>query len=279
MPLAAGEPDAQTRRWLETIHDGAYLDRAEETCRAGAPILDAPDVGIGPESAAIARLAVTGALAAVDAVLTDRVDSAFAAVRPPGHHAERREAMGFCLFNTIAVAARYAQERHGRERVAILDWDVHHGNGTQHAFEADPTVLYLSLHQSPLYPGTGAAGEEGTGAGAGATLNVPLPAGCGDAEYASAFRERVLPKLQDFHPDLLLISAGFDAHAADPLAGMRVTEAGFAEWTARVAEVAETVCDGRIVSLLEGGYDLDALGRSVAAHLDALTGAPTSPAP
>jgi acetoin utilization deacetylase AcuC-like enzyme len=186
--------------------------------------------------------------------------------------------MGFCLFNNVAVAARHLQERHGHDRVFIVDWDVHHGNGTQHLFEDDDTVFYFSTHQFPFYPGTGRREERGRGKGEGFTLNVPLPAGSGDAVYVRTFRDVLLPAIDAFRPDVFLISAGFDAHRNDPLAGMALTEEGYAEMTRIVREAAEGHCAGRIVSLLEGGYDLAALGASVEAHLRAL-GASGTPGP
>ena len=202
--------------------------------------------------------------------MSGRARSAFVATRPPGHHAETARAMGFCLFNNVAVAARYLQDEHGIERVAIVDWDVHHGNGTQEIFEADGSVFYFSTHQYPFYPGSGAANETGRGEGRGATLNVPLPPGAGDREYLAIFRDLLRPALDRFRPGAILISAGFDAHRADPLAGMSLPEAGYAGMTGVVREAAEAHCRGRVVSLLEGGYDLQALAASVEAHLRAL---------
>ncbi len=193
---------------------------------------------------------------------------AFAAVRPPGHHAERALAMGFCFFNNAAIAAEHLRRRHGAGRVALFDFDVHHGNGTQHLFEARADVFYASTHQYPFYPGTGAASETGVGAGEGATFNVPLPAGTDDAGYAEAIRGRVLPALRAFAPDVLVLSAGFDAWRADPLGGMKVTEAGFADWGVWLRELAEEVCGGRVLAVLEGGYDLAVLPALVEAHLN-----------
>ena len=207
---------------------------------------------------------------AVDRIIDDTLDAAFCAVRPPGHHALADRAMGFCLFNNVAIGARYAQQRHALSRILIVDWDVHHGNGTQAIFYDDPSVLYFSTHQYPFYPGTGARAETGRGAGAGFTINVPLPAGAGDAELIRAFQEELLPRALTFKPQLILISAGFDAHRDDPLAGLAVTEAGYAELTRIVRGIAEACCRGRIVSVLEGGYNLLALGRSVEAHLRTL---------
>jgi acetoin utilization deacetylase AcuC-like enzyme len=197
-------------------------------------------------------------------VMARKVDAAFCAVRPPGHHAERGYPMGFCLFNNVAVCARYAQQRHGLERIAILDWDVHHGNGTQHIFEEDPTVLYISLHQFPFYPGTGARNERGTGKGEGFTLNFPMSAGTGEKNYLAAFTEEIVPALAKYKPDMLIISAGFDAHRNDPLGGMRLTEDSFAKMTTLVKDVAP------VISVLEGGYNLNALARCVERHIIAL---------
>jgi len=191
-------------------------------------------------------------------------------VRPPGHHALRNRAMGFCLFNTMAIAAEYVQRTHGAKKVLIMDWDVHHGNGTQDAFYADPSVLFISTHQYPFYPGTGAINEVGAGAGAGFTLNIPLPAGSADAEYLQVFRDIVVPAAQRFRPDWILVSAGFDPHRRDPLGGMGVTEPGFAAMARSLIELANKFAGGRIGFLLEGGYDLAGLKTSVAAVLDAM---------
>jgi acetoin utilization deacetylase AcuC-like enzyme len=271
--LTPVEAHPAEERWLEMIHAPSYIRRVEHACASGERLLDSPDTGIGPESYAAALLAAGGALALVDAVLEGRLDNGFAAVRPPGHHAERDRAMGFCLFNNVAVAARYAQRKHGVARVLIVDWDVHHGNGTQHVFEDDPSVLYCSLHQWPLYPGTGAASERGSGAGEGFTLNLPLPPGSGDADWLGAFDRALIPAADSFRPDLVLVSAGFDAHRDDPLAGTRLSEAGFAALTHRVCDLARRHCGGRLVSMLEGGYHLRALADCVAVHLEGLLGA------
>ena len=211
-----------------------------------------PDTYSSPRSYEVARLA------------RGEARSGFALTRPPGHHAERARAMGFCLLNNVAVAAQALRAEAGLERIAIVDWDVHHGNGTQHLFEHERDVLFLSLHQFPFYPGTGALRERGSGAGEGATLNLPLPAGCGDAEYAAAFEQIVIPTLREFRPELLLISAGFDAHARDPLASMQVSSDGFRVLAGMLRALAEEVCAGRMLLTLEGGYDLEALGESVA---------------
>lgn len=224
-------------------------------------MLDEGDTHAVRESFEAALLAAGAVNTAIDAVLQSKVGAAFCAVRPPGHHAECDRAMGFCLFNNVAIGARYAQRMHRIERVAILDWDVHHGNGTQHIFEADPTVFYISLHQYPFYPGTGAREERGVGEGEGFTLNIPLPAGTGEARYLEAFRNEIVPALQDFKPELLIISAGFDAHRDDPLANMMLTESSYGKMTEQVMGIAP------IVSVLEGGYNLDALARSDEAHI------------
>jgi acetoin utilization deacetylase AcuC-like enzyme len=267
LTVIAPEPSPIER--LARVHTPAYIDAIRQACER-APLMLDPDTGVSQGSWDAALLSAGGALAACDAVVAGRVRSAFVCTRPPGHHAERERPMGFCLFNNVAVAARYLQDAHGLGRIAIVDWDVHHGNGTQHLFESDDTVLYTSTHQFPFYPGTGAASERGRGAGVGATINVPLGAGAGDAEIVRACREVIVPAIDRFAPDAVLISAGFDAHRDDPLAGLEVTEAGYGALTTLVREVADRVCEGRIVSLLEGGYDLRALGASVEAHLTAL---------
>ncbi len=254
---------------IERVHPRSYVDRIRTACDT-APVLLDPDTGVVPESWQAALLSAGAGLAACDAVVSGRASAAFAAARPPGHHAEVDRAMGFCLFNNVAIAARYLQEKHGLTRPFIVDWDVHHGNGTQHIFEDDDTVFYFSTHQFPFYPGTGARPETGRGRGAGFTLNVPLPPGSGDREYLGVFREILRPAIDRFRPDAILISAGFDAHRADPLASMSLTEEGYAGMTDVVRQAAVEHCGGRIVSLLEGGYDLQALGASVEAHLRTL---------
>jgi acetoin utilization deacetylase AcuC-like enzyme len=263
VPLAS--MDAMLR-----VHAPAYLDRVRHACEAGHSFVDSPDATCSTITWEAAQRAAGAGMLAVDRVVDGDWSAGFCAVRPPGHHAEEGLSMGFCFVNSIAVAARHAQAVHGLERVAIIDWDVHHGNGTQHLFEADPSVLYASLHQSPHYPGTGAANERGLGAGEGATLNLPQQSGTGDAEWLGAFESTLLPTVEAFAPDLILISAGFDAHMADPLSGTRLTEDGFAQMTRGLRDVAGRTAKGRIVSMLEGGYDPDALARSVQAHLEAL---------
>lgn len=257
---------------VERIHDSRYLRRAEALCGSGAAFIDTPDVAVCPRSFEVALLAAGTGLALADAVMSGQADNAFGVVRPPGHHAEHDAAMGFCLFNNVAILARYLQHTHGLEKIAILDWDVHHGNGTQHSFEEDPTVFYASLHQAPYYPGTGAASDSGVGRGRGTTLNCPMPAGADDAAYERAFMTRILPALDHFKPDVMVISAGFDAHRDDPLADMALSTACFGWMTSRVLEVADHHAKGRVISMLEGGYHLTRLGECVTAHLAVLSG-------
>jgi len=271
------EPSPAPLQWVETIHRREYLREVQRGCEFGQRFLHSPDTPVSARSYEVALLAAGGVLTAIDAVLAGRVRNAFCAIRPPGHHALPDRAMGFCLFNNVAIGARYVQQAHGLQRVLIVDWDVHHGNGTQAVFEDDPTVLYFSVHQHPFYPGTGNEDEQGFGQGGGYTVNVPLPAGCGDQEYLAALREVLRPKALAFHPDFVLVSAGFDAHEDDPLGGMRVTAQGFAQMTAVVREIAEESCRGRLVSVLEGGYDLEGLAVSVAAHISALQQPPKKP--
>ncbi len=263
-PLPAGE------EWIRAVHSGDYLKRAAETCASGFAYLDTPDVGVSPESFEIARLAAGGGLALADQIMAGSLRNGFALLRPPGHHAEQDYAMGFCLFNNAAVLARYLQKKHGLEKILIMDWDVHHGNGTQHAFYADPSVFYMSLHQFPFYPGSGAAHENGEGRGKGATLNCPMPARAGDAEYRQAFQDKILPAAAAFKPDAVIISAGFDAHASDPLANMNLSTEFFGWMSARMLEVAEKYSNGRLISLLEGGYNLEYLPACVAVHVSTL---------
>lgn len=263
---------------LELVHDESLIDAIHRFADAGGGYID-PDTVVSPRSYDIALRAVGGCLRAVDAVWSRRMGSAFCLVRPPGHHATPDRAMGFCLFNNVAIAARYSIAKYDLERVAIVDFDVHHGNGTQDAFYADPSVLYFSTHQYPYYPGTGHWQEHGAGAGAGTTLNVPLPAGCGDVEYRRVFAEIMTPALKRFRPQLMLISAGFDAHFSDPLAQMRLSARGYYDLASTLKSLADELCSGRVVVALEGGYDLTALAWSVRACVDVLLGNDLAPDP
>jgi acetoin utilization deacetylase AcuC-like enzyme len=262
-----------SRGLVESVHDPGYVGRFEEAVAGGASWLDSGDNPISSGSWEAAWGAVDATLAAVDWAMAGAGRAAFAAVRPPGHHAERAFAMGFCFFNNVVVAAEYARRHLGCDRVAIVDHDVHHGNGTQHLLEDRGDVLYASLHQWPFFPGTGAAEEIGTGDGRGATINVPLAAGSADARYRRAFETEILPAVRAFAPDLLMISAGFDAWQGDPLGGMRVTRDGYADWGRLLGRLAAEVCDGRIVLTLEGGYDLRSIPGLVVSHLEAIDAA------
>jgi acetoin utilization deacetylase AcuC-like enzyme len=264
LPFAPADP-----KWLFTVHNPAYAERIEHVCKSGGGVLDQGDTIVSPPSCDIALLALGGVLAACDAVMQGQVQRAFAAIRPPGHHAEPDRPMGFCLFSNIAIAARYIQKTYEVERVAIVDFDVHHGNGTQACLQDDPSVLFISMHQDPrsCYPGSGYAWETGVGAGRGYTLNIPFNPGAGDEEYQRAMDERVIPRLDEFKPQVLLVSAGFDAHADDPLAQINLTDDAFESMTRSLAEVADQHCGGRLISALEGGYNLQALGRCAICHL------------
>jgi acetoin utilization deacetylase AcuC-like enzyme len=261
-------PVAQTEA-LVLAHPESYVRSLEEAApREGVVRIDS-DTTMSPGTWEAALRSAGGAVQAVDEVMTGQVNNAFVAMRPPGHHAERATAMGFCFFNNAAVAARWAQAKHGATRVAILDWDVHHGNGTQDIFWGDGSVMYCSTHEMPLYPGTGAPSETGEH---GTIVNAALAAGDGGEIFREALEVSVLPRIEAFAPDLVIISAGFDAHWRDPLANLNLTEADFVWATQQVMEIADRRCGGRVVSLLEGGYDLEGLGRSVAAHVGALMG-------
>jgi acetoin utilization deacetylase AcuC-like enzyme len=258
---------------LARVHTPVHIDRIAATARQSASMLD-PDTFAAPESYEIARYAAGAVLDLVDRVMAGEFENAFAAVRPPGHHAESERAMGFCLFNNVAVAAAHALSRHGLERVMVVDWDVHHGNGTQEIFWNDPRVLFVSLHQFPLYPGTGTAEEVGGAQARGRTINVPLTAGLGDAEWTTTLRQIAGAAARAFSPQLVLVSAGFDAHARDPLGGMRVSTEGFAAMADEVLAIAREHAEGRLVAVLEGGYDLEALSASVEGVLRRMAGAP-----
>lgn len=267
LPFEPASPDA-----LERVHDPGYIRRVAAACRQRLPYIDSADSGICSHSYDVALLAAGACLAAVDAVMAARVDNAFAAVRPPGHHAERGRSMGFCLFNNVAVAAAHLVERHRLDRVAIVDIDVHHGNGTQHIFDDRRDVLFISLHEHPiyLYPGSGFAYENGRDDGEGFTLNVPMQPGADDAAYRDAMRQTVLPRLERFDPQFLLISAGFDTSPADPLAHIELSPQGV-HWMARqLLAVAGRHCGGRAVAVLEGGYDLRSTAEGAGLVIDAM---------
>ncbi len=249
-------------------HNPAYSEHIRLHCEREIPLTY--DTTVCHESFDIALLSTGGVLHAADAVATGVVKNAFAMVRPPGHHATPGQSMGFCLFNNIAVTARYLQREHGIGKVAIVDWDVHHGNGTQDIFYQDDSVFFFSIHQSPLYPGTGSSRERGSGEAHGTTLNVPVPPGSGDDVYIKVFTDTLIPALRDFSPEFLLISAGFDAHYLDPLAGTEVTADGFATLTELMLGFAEDATSGRVVSALEGGYSLEGISESVVAHVEQL---------
>jgi acetoin utilization deacetylase AcuC-like enzyme len=261
-----------TREQIARVHDEDYIDSVFASIPDQGYVPLDGDTIVSPGSGEAALRAAGALVAAVDAVIAGEADNAFCAVRPPGHHAEIDQAMGFCVFNNVAIGALQAREEHGLERIAVVDFDVHHGNGTQHMFEDDPGLFYASTHQWPLYPGTGAREERGCGN----IVNAPLPPMAGSADFRLAMAEEVLPALDRFRPELVIISAGFDAHAADPLAMLELVEADYAWVTNALADLARTHCDGRLVSALEGGYDLTALAASAAAHVRALMAAGTS---
>ncbi len=254
---------------LQLIHSKEHISHIRDACAKGSGWFDG-DTYYCSDSYESARRAVGAVVEAVKRVVDGDLDSAFCAVRPPGHHAEHDHPMGFCLFNNVAIGAAYAREKLGIDRVAILDWDVHHGNGTQSAFYSDSSVHYTSVHQFPFYPGTGSAEEKGEGDGEGFTLNFPLVAGSGDEEYLAALEVFWLPEMEKFKPELILISAGFDAHESDSIAGLSVTDKGFVKMTRLAMRAADISASGRLVSVLEGGYNLDALARSVSLHLEEL---------
>jgi acetoin utilization deacetylase AcuC-like enzyme len=263
------QPYEAPLEWLEKLHDPDYIRRFKEACEQGRSIFQVQDCGISPQSYDIARLAAGGIMAAVDAVMTGMVDNAFCAVRPPGHHAEHDRAMGFCFFNNTALGALYLLEHYGLERVAIVDWDVHHGNGTQHLFESDPRVFYFSIHEDPqhCYPGTGFRHEEGKGPGKGYTLNLPMPPRSTDEEYMEAINKEARPRLAAFKPQAVLISAGFDAHQSDPLAHMNLTREGYRSMSRWVLELAQETAGGKLITALEGGYNLEVLEECTEDHI------------
>ncbi len=256
--------------WIETVHSSHYIERVKTSCENGVAYLDSLDVPISQMSYEVALVAAGGVLTAIDAVMEGQIQNAFCAVRPPGHHALSDRAMGFCVFNNIAIGTRYIQKKYNLQRVLIVDWDVHHGNGTQAMFYDDPDVLYFGVHQYPFYPGTGRQAEKGSGKGLNYNINVPLPAGSGDDDYLKVFSEKLEPAALSFSPDFVLISAGFDACKGDVLGGMNITPQGFAQLTQIVKSIAEKCCEGRLVSVLEGGYDLDVMSASVEEHIRVL---------
>ncbi len=252
---------------LNLVHRAEYIEKVKSICR-NAPAQLGPDVFIStPESLDAALLSAGGGFEAVDAIMNQKVTRVFCNTRPPGHHALPNQAMGFCVFNNIALCARYAQTRHKLNKILIVDWDVHHGNGTQDIFYEDPDVFYFSSHRFPFYPGTGARIETGEWPGKGSTLNVPFPPESGDEEYLGSYKRLLLPAALEFKPDLILISCGFDAHGRDPLGGMNLTEKAYAHLTDLVVGIANQTCGGKIVSFLEGGYDLEALGLCAVEHV------------
>jgi acetoin utilization deacetylase AcuC-like enzyme len=268
---------AATPEELLLCHTPEYLRTVKHDVESGSRLLSTGDTDITPNSFHIASQAVGGVLNAVDAVMAGQARNAFCVVRPPGHHANASRGMGFCLFNNVAIAARYAQRKFGLERVMIVDWDVHHGNGTQDIFYADPSVFFFSTHQWPWYPGTGRADESGEGAADGATMNFPFPAGSGRREILGALENSLVPAARRFRPELLLISAGFDSRIGDLLGGFTLTDRDFADLTRAVMGIADQYAGGRVVSLLEGGYSLDGLASAAVAHVTALGGAAAAP--
>jgi len=260
-------PKAATLKQIKSVHDQDYIERVERACSKGEHLLDSVDTAISANSFQVALLAAGSVIQLADAVMNEKIRNGFALIRPPGHHAERNRALGFCLFNNVAIAVKHLQEKYGLKRILIIDWDVHHGNGTQHAFEDDPSVFFFSVHQYPYYPGTGGEHETGRGVGEGFTLNVPLKAGSGDQEYRHVFEEIFYSAAARFKPEFILISAGFDAHREDPLAHMNLSDEIYGFFTDVAVRLAHENGHERIVSVLEGGYNLDAISRSIYIHL------------
>jgi acetoin utilization deacetylase AcuC-like enzyme len=265
------KPRPATVDEIALVHTREYIKEIEETARKGGGWLD-PDTVMSAGSYEAALYAAGGLIRAVEAVMGGKISSAFALVRPPGHHATSGQAKGFCLFNNIAIAAKYALAEYNLERILIIDFDVHHGNGTQDTFYDDPRVMYISAHQYPFYPGSGDIGETGGGAAKGTNINIPLPAGCGDSEYLKVFEQIIVPASRRFSPRLILVSAGYDNHWADPLAMMEVSTSGFGQMAGIIKGLADELCGGRLALTLEGGYNLDALAASVKATFDVLIG-------
>ncbi|MFP8878342.1 MAG: histone deacetylase [Myxococcota bacterium] len=270
-PLSRLAPRPATADEILRVHSRTHFDEVHRVAERAPAQLD-PDTYVSPDSFDVALLAAGASVDLAARVARREAASGLAAVRPPGHHAESDCAMGFCLFNNVAIAARALQEDLGVERILVVDWDVHHGNGTQHFFEDDPTVLYVSTHQFPFYPGTGSARETGVGVGEGFTLNIPLPADCGDSEYVGVFQQLVTPAAIAFRPEMILISAGFDAHCDDPLASMNVTADGFRAMASIARALADDMSGGRLAFILEGGYSASGLIEGVASVMDAIVG-------
>jgi acetoin utilization deacetylase AcuC-like enzyme len=270
---------AATEEELLMCHTREYLRTAKRDVDAGHGYLSTGDTDVTANSWEIALQAAGGVMNAVDAVMTGKAHNAFCVVRPPGHHATQSRGMGFCIFNNVALAARYAQRKHHAERVAIVDWDVHHGNGTQDIFYTDPSVFFFSTHQWPLYPGTGRADETGEGEGRGTTMNFPFPAGSGRKEIVGALQDAFIPAMERFQPDLVLISAGFDSRSGDLLGRFTLSDRDFADMTALLMQVADRYSGGRLVSTLEGGYSLSGLASAASAHVAALSAASRAAAP
>ncbi len=268
------EPHEVDTDWVLTVHTAGYLDLLRRVSATPRVTFLDPDTYAGPDALAIALLSAGGAVGVVDTVLGGSAGNGLAAIRPPGHHAMPSRAMGFCLLGNVAIATRYAQRQYGIDRILIVDYDVHHGNGTEAMFYDDPSVLYVSTHQYPFYPATGAASDIGTGPGEGYTVNIPLPAGSGDANYAAVFEQIIWPSAERFQPQLVLVSVGFDAYREDPLAEMRLTLSGYSHLAAEVIRMAQRFCGGRVVFLLEGGYNLDALRNGVSNIARLLLGEP-----
>ena len=265
------EPNPAREEDILLVHSKRHFEAIKNAWDNGCTALT-PDTPISEESYRIALLAAGGVLTGIDKIMAKEIDNGMALVRPPGHHATPDKAMGFCLFNNVAIGAKYLQKKYGIAKVLIVDWDLHHGNGTQDAFYEDPTVLYFSIHQYPHYPGTGSAREKGEGKGAGFTINVPVMGDTPADEFMKKFRDTLYDKAIEFSPDFILISAGFDAHKDDPLGNLMLTEASYAEMTNIVLDIANTCCKGRVLSALEGGYNLNALAMSVEAHLREMMG-------
>ena len=263
------QPRKATAEEIGMVHDSGYVASVKQSCADEVRNLDA-DTVISSNSYDTALLSAGAGMKAIDQLIDGNIHNAFCAVRPPGHHAEQDHAMGFCLFNNVGIAARYAQKTKGLNKIFIFDWDVHHGNGSQHSFYSDPSIYYSSTHQYPFYPGTGAKEETGTGDGLGTTLNLPMDAYSDDDDYLSAVENKLIPEIQHFKPDLIIISAGFDAHQNDPLAQIQLTTDCFGKMTELLMGIARDVCDGRLLSMLEGGYDYDALSDSVRLHMQTL---------